>query len=96
MEEEKKCWKQEIVPFEKADFKKDNQVYIDEVSVSYYQNGDCTESEDDCQKMTVTCRNNGMARFVNIKTDENGWSIESVNDIKLIVDDFCKRAGIED
>ena len=91
---EKESLESNIVPFEKADFK-DNEIYIDEVSISYYQNNDCTESEEEVQKMVVSCRNNGMARFVNIKTDENGWSLNSTNDIKDIIHDFCRRAGLE-
>lgn len=94
MDKEKESWGSKIVPFEKSDFK-DNEIYINEVSISYYQNNDCTESEEEVQKMVVSCRNNGMARFVNIKTDENGWSIDSVDNIKLIVDDFCRRAEID-
>lgn len=92
---EEKSWKEEIVSYENLDCKKENQIWVDKVSVSYYQSGDCTESKDDCQKMTVSSRNNGMARFVNIKTDKNGWSIDSPDGIKMVLEDFCKRAGIE-
>lgn len=91
---DKEDYKTEIVPYEKSKFK-DNQVYIDEVIVSYYQNNDCTESEDMIQKMVVSCRNNGMNRFVNIKTDENGWSLDSTDNLKEIIHDFCQRASLE-
>ena len=93
--EKSKNWKEEIVSYENLDYKKENQIWINEVSVSYYQNGDCTESEGDCQRLIVTSRNNGMARFINIKTDENGWSVDSSDGIKMVLEDFCKRAGIE-
>ena len=93
--EESKNWKEEIVSYENIDREKETQIWVDEVSVTYYQNGDCTESEDDYQTMTVSARNNGMARFVNINTGKNGWSVDSSDGIKMILEDFCKRAGIE-
>ena len=82
-----------IVPFENSEFK-DDEVYFDEVSMKYVQNADCTENSDEmCQELEITSRNNGVARFVNIKT--NGWSIDDPQQLVDIINDFCNRAGIE-
>ena len=82
-----------IVPWEKAKFG-DNEVVIDEVSVTYHQDHDCTEDEDVFQNITLSTRNNGCARFINIKTEN--WSIDPFSDdFELILKDFCERALLE-
>lgn len=82
-----------IKTFEETDFSKDDwEPYVDEVSVTYYQDNDCTESGEEGQSITLSSRNNGMGRFVNIKTEN--WSIDGVEDLKKLIDDFCERAGI--
>ncbi len=66
-------------------------VGIDELTINYVQNGDCTEN-DNVQQITISARNNGLARFVNIKTDS--WSIESEEDLANLIRDFKKRAEL--
>lgn len=81
-----------IKPIEEFDYKQG--VGIDDVTVTYVQTNDCTESEDDVQTMTLSSRNNGIARFINIKTGENGWSIDPNEDLTDIIKDFINRASI--
>ena len=77
------------------DFKfEDNKVGIDDVSITYLQNSDCTENEDDVQSITISCRNNGVARFLNIKTEN--WSLENAEEMLALLKDFEKRAGLCD
>ena len=87
--------KEEIKPFENCKFA-DGEICVDTVSVLYTQNGDCTEGEDEVQELTISSRNNGMARFINIKTGENGWSIDDIPSLAKIIEDFKKRADIKD
>lgn len=84
-----------IVPIEDERAYKDNVVAFDDASLTYVQNRDCTESEDedDVQTLTITTRNNGVARFLNIKTEN--WSIEDADELVNIINDFKKRAGID-
>ena len=83
----------EIKPYE--DFKfEDNEVGIDDVSITYLQNSDCTENEDDVQSITISCRNNGVARFINIKTEN--WSLGDAEEMLALLKDFEKRAGLCD
>lgn len=86
--------KQKIVPFEEMNYE-DYEVCIDDVSITYVQTGDCTEDRDSCQDLTLTARNNGVTRFINIKTGDNGWSIDSVEALKQIIQDFEKRACLK-
>ncbi len=84
-----------IKTFEECGFKDgDYETYIDEVSITYHQPCDCTGQDDsDGQSITLSARNNGMARFINVKTDS--WSINDAEEIKKLVNDFCDRAGIK-
>ena len=72
----------------------DNQVMLDEAIITYVQNPDCTEDRDgDWQKLTISIRDNGVANFLNIKS--NNWSFDSVESLCDILKDYCKRIGYE-
>lgn len=83
----------EIKPYENFHFE-DNEVGIDDVSITYLQGSDCTENEDETQSITISCRNNGVARFLNIKTEN--WSLENAEEMLALLKDFEKRAGLCD
>lgn len=73
---------------------KDGEIAIDDISVTYIQQNDCTE-EEGTQVITISTRNNGVARFINIKTPEKeGWSISDIEELKFLVNDFKKRANL--
>ena len=84
-----------ITPFEEMDFSGENanDIYVDDVSVTYCQSSDCTEDEEDVQTITISSRNNGMGRFINLKTEN--WSIDGIEELEKILKDFCNRAGIK-
>lgn len=84
-----------IKAYEDMDFNhEDGEVYFDEISVTYNQSPDCTEDQDgEVQSLTLSTRNNGMSRFINIKTDN--WSVDGVDELRSIFEDFSRRAGIK-
>lgn len=72
----------------------DNQVLLDEAVITYVQNPDCTEDRDgDWQSLTLSIRDNGTAKFLNIKTDN--WSLDYAESLCDIIKDYCKRIGYE-
>ena len=88
-----------IVPYEEATLNENGKweegtVVIDEVSIEYLQNTDSSgdDGDEEVQELTLTARNNGIARFINIKTDS--WSIDGVDELKAIIEDFKHRSGI--
>ena len=88
-----------IVPYEEATINErgkwnDETVVINEVSIEYLQNTDCSGNDGnaDVQVLKLTARNNGIARFVNRKTDS--WSSECADELKAIIEDFKHRSGI--
>ena len=80
----------EIKSFENMEYR-DNEICIDDTSINYVQTNDCTE-EEGAQTITISSRNNGVRRFVNIKTGPEGWSINDVDDLIQIINDFKQRA----
>ena len=88
-----------IVPYEEATLNEngewnDETVVINEVSIEYLQNTDCSgnDGNEDVQALKITARNNGVERFLNIKTDS--WSVDSADELKAIIEDFEHRSGI--
>lgn len=72
----------------------DNQVLLDQISMTYVQNPDCTEDkDDDWQKLTISTRDNGIDKFLNIKSDN--WSFDNVQSLADVINDFCKRINYE-
>ena len=88
-----------VVPYEEATLNEngkwnDGTVVIDDISIKYLQNSDSSgdDGDEEVQELTLTARKNGIARFVNIKTDS--WSIDSADELKAIIEDFKHRSGI--
>lgn len=71
----------------------DGEVQVQDVTVEYTQTGDCTENRDDMQSIVISTRNNGMARFINIKTEN--WSIDNADVLVKLIEDFSRRAGLK-
>ena len=80
-----------ILPFENNKYG-DEEIFIDDVSITYGQVSDNSgkDGEETVQEITISTRNNGVARYMNIKTDS--WSFVDINELKKIIDDFKKRA----
>lgn len=75
------------------DFKfEDGHIGIDDVSITYLQNSDCTEEDENVQSITISTRNNGLGRFMNIKTEN--WSFEDINELEELIKDFKQRAEL--
>jgi hypothetical protein len=74
-------------------FPSDEEILLEEATITYVQNPDCTEDRDgDWQSITMSTRDNGVDKFLHIKT--NGWSLDSnINDV---LDDFKKRIGYDE
>jgi len=76
------------------DFPNDDEVLLDEISMTYYQNPDCTEDRDgDGQTITLSTRDGGGGKFIHIKT--TGWSISDEKDLDELVKDFRNRCEIK-
>ena len=88
-----------VVPYEEATLNENGKweegtVVIDDISIKYLQNSDSSgdDGDEEVQALKITARNNGVERFLNIKTDS--WSIDSADELKAIIEDFKHRSGI--
>lgn len=71
---------------------KNGQVLLAEITCKYWQNPDCTEGEEaDPQEIVISSRDNGVAKFIHIKTE--GWSIDDnlEEDLIPLLKDFKHR-----
>ena len=66
-------------------------ILLDEITCTYLQEPDCTESRDDePQAITISSRDGGGGKFLNIKTD--GWSVDTnLESLTVVLEDFKKR-----
>lgn len=72
----------------------DNEILLNEAVLTYVQNPDCTEDpEGDWQKITISLRDNGVSKFLNIKT--NNWSLDSEEELVTLIKDYKTRVGYE-
>jgi hypothetical protein len=67
-------------------------IEVSKVTVSYTQQGDCCENEDNFQTLTLTSEDNGCAPFIRMSITENDhFSVDSINDLQKIFADFNRR-----
>ena len=66
-------------------------ILLEEITCTYLQEPDCTESRDDePQAITISSRDGGGGKFLNIKTD--GWSVDTnLESLTVVLEDFKKR-----
>lgn len=65
-------------------------IALDNISITYVQEPDCTESrEDDYQTITFETRNGGSGPFYTVKTSR--WSFENPKDLLELAKDFESR-----
>ena len=72
----------------------DDVLTVDDVKITYVQSADCVSHEDAVQTMEVSAVNNGVARFIVLKTKR--WAISDIGDLEVLIKDFCIRAGIKE
>ena len=63
-----------------------NKILLDEISCTYLQDNDCTENSDDLQSITLSTRDGGGGKFINIKTES--WSLDDPEDLVKLLNHF--------
>lgn len=66
----------------------DNEVMMDEIQVKYYQGPDNCSSEDDYQELILKTKDGGGGKYINLSTNEHGWSFDSIEDLVDIIKQF--------
>ena len=80
------------------DYSNSDSVTLDKVIAIYTQELDCCQSAkdypEDVQRITFETEDGGGGKFVRFKTDESGWSLDSVDSLIELYKDFEKRFQI--
>ena len=69
-------------------FPDDNQVLVDEIKVKYLQGPDNCSGEEDYQELILQTKDGGGGKYINLKTNEHGWSISDKDDLIPIFKHF--------
>ena len=52
---------------------KEDSITLEEVKVTYTQDNDCTQDNDDCQVLTLEAVDGGGGMFYRMTTNQKGW-----------------------
>lgn len=63
-----------------------NKILLDQISGTYLQDNDCTENSDGLQSITLSTRDGGGGKFINIKTES--WSLDDPEDLVKLLNHF--------
>lgn len=73
-------------------FPDDNEVLLDKVTCTYIQQNDCTESSDEIQEITLSTRDGGGGKFLNIST--KSWSISDAEELITLINNFKEKVDL--
>lgn len=73
-------------------------ITLEKVVAVYSQELDCCQSAKDypeeCQRITFETDDGGGGKFVRFKTEDSGWSVDSLDAFMEVYKDFEKRFEI--
>ena len=76
-----------------------NEIAMSKCSIEYCQELDCcqstTEYPMDTQTITLTTDDGGGGKFIRFHTGAAGWSIDNIEELILIFNDFNQRIKCE-
>lgn len=60
---------------------KEDSITLEEVKVTYTQDNDCTQDNDDCQVLTLEAVDGGGGMFYRMTTNQKGWSFDKIDSL---------------
>ena len=73
-------------------FPNNNEVLLDKITCTYIQENDCTESSDEVQEITLSTRDGGGGKFLNIST--KSWSISDAEELITLINNFKEKVDL--
>lgn len=74
-------------------------IALSKMTIEYVQDLDCCQSEheypDCCQTLTITTDDGGGGKFLRICTGSAGWSINNIDELVDLLNDFKQRLKCE-
>ena len=67
---------------------KEDSITLEEVKVTYTQDNDCTQDNDDCQVLTLEAVDGGGGMFYRMTTNQKGWSFDKIDSLIEVLKNF--------
>lgn len=72
---------------------KEGSITLDEVKVTYAQDTDCTQDNDDCQVLTLEAVDGGGGMFYRMTTNQKGWSFDKIDSLIEVLKNFKDKVN---
>lgn len=72
---------------------KEDSITLDEVKVTYSQDADCTQDNDDCQVLTLETADGGGGMFYRMTTNHKGWSFDKIDSLIEVLKNFKDKVN---
>lgn len=67
---------------------KEDSITLEEVKVTYTQDTDCMQDNDDCQVLTLEAVDGGGGMFYRMTTNQKGWSFDKIDSLIEVLKNF--------
>ena len=72
---------------------KEGSITLEEVKVTYTQDNDCTQNNDDCQVLTLEAVDGGGGMFYRMTTNQKGWSFDKIDSLIEVLKNFKDKGN---
>lgn len=72
---------------------KEDSITLEEVKVTYTQDNDCTQDNDDCQVLTLEAVDGGGGMFYRMTTNQKGWSFDKIDSLIEVLKNFKDKVN---
>ena len=72
---------------------KEGSITLEEVKVTYTQDNDCTQDNDDCQVLTLEAVDGGGGMFYRMTTNQKGWSFDKIDSLIEVLNNFKDKVN---
>ena len=72
---------------------KEDSITLEEVKVTYTQDTDCTQDNDDCQVLTLEAVDGGGGMFYRMTTNQKGWSFDKIDSLIEVLKNFKDKVN---
>ena len=72
---------------------KEGSITLEEVKVTYTQDNDCTQDNDDCQVLTLEAVDGGGGMFYRMTTNQKGWSFDKIDSLIEVLKNFKDKVN---
>ena len=72
---------------------KEGSITLEEVKVTYTQDADCTQDNEDYQVLTLEAVDGGGGMFYRMTTNQKGWSFDKIDSLIEVLKNFKEKVN---